>query len=303
MTVVDGLQSYTAQASGAAVALGFFDGVHLGHRAVIGACAADRLPGVVLTFAEAPAKTLGRECPPLLTDNERKTELLAGLGVQEIVFADFSALRELSPAEFVRTVLRDRLNARQVYCGFNYRFGAGGSGDTAALTELCVQEGIGVTVCDPVYLDGEAVSSTRIRECIASGDVERAAAMLGGRYTITGRIGDGNRIGTSMGFPTVNIPLQEGLVIPRFGVYASVLTIGGRRYRGATNIGVHPTVKETSLPLCESFLLDFEGGDLYGKSAACELCRFIRSERKFDSVDELCAQIQEDCRQIGELSL
>ena len=301
MRIYNGLQSYMAPPGGTAVALGFFDGVHLGHRAVVGACAASGLPCTVLTFSEAPAKSLGRECPPLLTDNSRKAALLEGLGAREIIFADFAQLRELSPEDFVRGILHERLNARRVYCGFNYRFGAGGSGDTAVLQALCERYGIEVTVCEPVFLDGEPVSSTRIREHIAAGDVERAAVMLGGSYAVAGEIGGGNRIGTTMGFPTVNISLRGDLAIPRFGVYASLLTINGKQYRGATNIGVHPTVSEMKLPLCETFLLDFEGGDLYGKSAVCELKHFIRGERKFASVEELSAQIEIDCEQIKQL--
>ncbi len=301
MSIYHGLQSYSRRENGAAVALGFFDGVHLGHRAVVGACAGSGLPCLVLTFAEAPAAALGREYPPLLTDNKRKAELLGACGAQDIVFADFNAVKALSPEDFVREILLERLNARQVFCGFNYRFGAGGVGDTAVLFELCGRYGIGVTVCEPVYRGGEPVSSTRIRACIAAGDMEQAKDMLGGYYAVEGEIGGGNRIGSVMGFPTVNIPLREGLAIPRFGVYASVLTIDGKSYRGATNIGVHPTVEEIRRPLCESFLLDFEGGDLYGKNALCELRQFIRGERRFAGIEELSAQIREDCQQIEQI--
>ena len=301
MTIYDSLQIYRAHKEGSAVALGFFDGVHLGHRAVLKACAGSGLHRVVLTFSQPPAKTIGRACPPLLTDNARKAALLGELGADDIIFADFASLRELSPAEFVRSILYERLHAKQVYCGFNYRFGKDGDGDTALLTALCSEYGIGVTVIEPVYLDGEAVSSTRIRACIAAGEVGRAAEMLGGCYTIEGDIGGGNHIGTTMGFPTVNIPISEGLAVPRYGVYASYITIDGRTFTAATNIGVHPTVEVISRPLCESFLLDFEGGDLYGKHAVCELRQFIRGERKFDSIEELRAQIRHDCSVIAKL--
>ena len=301
MTIYDSLQIYRAHKEGSAVALGFFDGVHLGHRAVLKACAGSGLHRVVLTFSQPPAKTIGRACPPLLTDNARKAALLGELGAEDVIFADFASLRELSPAEFVRSILYERLHAKQVYCGFNYRFGKDGDGDTALLTVLCSEYGIGVTVIEPVYLDGEAVSSTRIRACIAAGEVGRAAEMLGGCYTIEGDIGGGNHIGTTMGFPTVNIPIGEGLAVPRYGVYASYITIDGRTFTAATNIGVHPTVEVISRPLCESFLLDFEGGDLYGKHAVCELRQFIRGERKFESIEELQTQIRHDCSVIAKL--
>ncbi|WP_316607743.1 riboflavin biosynthesis protein RibF [uncultured Ruminococcus sp.] len=301
MTIYDSLQIYRAHKEGSAVALGFFDGVHLGHRAVLKACAGSGLHRVVLTFSQPPAKTIGRACPPLLTDNARKAALLGELGAEDVIFADFASLRELSPAEFVRSILYERLHAKQVYCGFNYRFGKDGDGDTALLTVLCSEYGIGVTVIEPVYLDGEAVSSTRIRACIAAGEVGRAAEMLGGCYTIEGDIGGGNHIGTTMGFPTVNIPIGEGLCVPRYGVYAARITIDGRTFTAATNIGVHPTVEVISRPLCESFLLDFEGGDLYGKHAVCELRQFIRGERKFESIEELQTQIRHDCSVIAKL--
>lgn len=299
--MIHDLQTYRAHEGGSAVALGFFDGVHLGHRAVLGACAENDLHHVVLTFSQPPAKVTGRACPPLLTDNARKAALLGELGADDIIFADFASIRELSPADFVRTILHERLHAKQVYCGFNYRFGKGGSGDTALLTALCSEYGITVTVIEPVYLDGETVSSTRIRACIAAGEVDRAAELLGGCYTIEGDIGGGNHIGTTMGFPTVNIPIGEELCVPRYGVYAARITIDGRSFAAATNIGVHPTVEEISRPLCESFLLDFEGGDLYGLHAVCELRQFIRGERKFESIEELQTQIRHDCSVIAKL--
>ena len=303
MAIYYSLSEYIAGEQGTAVALGFFDGVHLGHRAVVSACASAELPCVALTFSRPPAASLGGKCPPLLTDNRRKAALLREIGADDVIFADFDALKNDSPEVFVRTVLHNRLRAGRVYCGFNYRFGVRGSGDVAALREYCGRYGIEVTVCEPVYLDGEPVSSTAVRRLIAGGEIERANAMLGARYRIEGNIAGGNRIGSRMGFPTVNLPLREELAIPRYGVYASVITIDGKAYRGATNIGVHPTVGENAAPVCETFLLDFQGGNLYGRNAVCELSRFVRGERKFNSVDELTARIREDCRLIGSMEL
>ena len=300
MKINHGLEQYRPSENGASVALGFFDGVHLGHRAVIGGCvdACGTLTSVVLTFRESPARTLGKEAPPLLSSNERKAELIGAIGADELIFADFAAVRDMSPAEFVRSILHDKLNVKRVVCGFNYRFGKGGAGDTAALKTLCGGLGIEVCVTQPVYCGGEQVSSSLIRERIAAGEIDRANEMLGYPYAIEGDIGSGNHIGTVMGFPTVNIPIGEGLTVPRYGVYASRITIDGVMYAGATDIGVHPTVGENEKPLCETFLLDFKGGDLYGKKAVCELIDFIRPEMCFKSEQELTAQIARDCENI-----
>ena len=282
------------------VALGFFDGVHRGHRAVIDDCVMHKgvCRSAVLTFSESPARVMGRSDIRLLTDNDRKARLIAERGIDALIFADFRSIRELSAEEFITRVLRDQLRARRVVCGYNYRFGKDGGGDTRMLAEICTALGIEVSVKEPVDLGGQAVSSTAIREKLVEGDIEGANVMLGYRYSVGGRIGTGNHIGTKMGFPTVNLPIGEGLVVPRYGVYASRVTVDGVTYRGATNIGVHPTVGENEQPLCETFLLDFGGEELYGERAVCELSRFIRPERKFSSVDELTAQVSSDIETI-----
>ena len=298
MAVYNGLEKYITPDHGTAVALGFFDGVHLGHRAVISSASQAQLPCVVLTFSENPLRTLGRECPPILTDNSRKVELLTAAGADDVIFADFARIKDMTPEEFVKKILHDRQNAKKVFCGFNYRFGSGGAGDTEALKELCAAFGIGVTVCEPVALGDEQISSSMIRRLIADGEIARANSMLGYRYGISGVIGGGNHIGSELGFPTINIPMAVDMITPRKGVYASMITVGGKSYRGATNIGVHPTVGANDSPLCESFLIDFPGGDLYGSFAVCELCDFIREEQRFSSFDELTAQIKKDCDRI-----
>jgi riboflavin kinase/FMN adenylyltransferase len=290
---------------GTVVALGYFDGVHEGHRAVIRACIDSRgdRRAVVLTFFESPAPALGRPVPPVLTNNTMKSELFAREGIDDVIFADFSALRELSAADFVTHILREKLSAQRVVCGYNYRFGKGGEGDTIALQKLCAAAGIAVTVIEPFYHEGEAVSSTRIRELMAEGRIDRANAMLGRRYSIAGMITGGNHIGSSLGYPTVNIPIADGAAVPRHGVYASVVTVDGVRIPGATNIGVHPTVGSNDTTLCETFLLDYSGGDLYTKAASCELIAFIRPEKHFDSIEALQAQIAADVARVKTLAL
>lgn len=302
MKVYNSLEEYNPNHNGTGVALGFFDGVHRGHRAVIGSCADEKgeYDCVVLTFRESPARLMGRNAL-LLTTNDQKAELIADIGADAVIFADFGALKELSPEDFVIRILRDRLNAKRVYCGFNYRFGRGGAGDIERLRELCAKQGIAVVVKEPVFCDNEQVSSSLIRQLIADGEIEKANVLLGYRYAVEGEIDSGNHLGSTMGFPTVNIPIGDGLTVPKYGVYASDIVIDGVRYKGATNIGVHPTVGAHPIPLCETFLLNFGGGDLYGKKAVCELKAFVREERHFDSIEELTAQIKKDCEAIKKM--
>ena len=281
-------------------ALGFFDGVHLGHRTVIGNAVQNKggLHSVVLTFSEPPAKALTGAVSPVLTTNEEKQLILEAMGVDAVVFADFSALRDMSPRDFVRIVLKEKLHAKKVFCGFNYHFGSKGAGGTGDLLRLCAQQGIAAQVSEPVCCDGEIVSSTRIRRCLKEGRINEASKMLCRPYTLFGEVCAGNHIGTALGFPTLNFPIDLSCIVPRYGVYASEILVDTKVYRGATNIGVHPTFKETPTPLCETFLLDFEGDELYDKKVRCRLLRFIRPEKKFSSLEELQAQIEEDIKTI-----
>lgn len=303
MEIYNSIEAFETTGYESHVALGFFDGVHLGHRAVI----ADSIAGkgacrsVVLTFAESPAKQMGKEGVRLITGNEEKAALIEALGVDTVIFADFLSLRDKEPEEFVEEVLCRRLRAKKVSCGYNYRFGNRGAGDTALLRRLCEAHGIAVSVTQPVACGGRTVSSSAIRELLQSGGIEEANRMLGAAFAVCGEIGSGNRLGSVMGYPTVNLPIGADRVVPRYGVYASQVTVGGKTYRGATNIGVHPTVGENDTPLCETFLLDYRGEELYGEKARCELLRFLRPEQKFASGEELTAQIGRDIETIKQM--
>lgn len=302
MKVFDSIEAYAAQHSRSRVALGYFDGIHAGHRAVIDACCREKGEdtAVVLTFRESPAAALGYPVPPALTDLDRKTGLLAQAGADAVIYADFNTLRDLSPEAFVNTILREKLGAITVACGYNYRFGKGGAGDTDTLVKLCAAVGITATVVNPVSMDGEDVSSTCIRALLGAGEIARANRMLGSPYAIGGVVRSGNHIGTGLGFPTANLPIGAGLCVPRYGVYASRVTVGGISYRGATNIGVRPTVESGGEVLCETFLIDYAGGDLYGCEALCELLEFVRPERRFSSFGELQEQVMRDIAAVKE---
>lgn len=278
------------------IALGFFDGVHLGHQDVIKRAVEntnEHCKSVVLTFKESPSATLNKAQKPMLNTNEEKLELFKSLGVDLVYCIDFEEIRHLSAREFVKIVLCDTLNAEFASVGFNYHFGKGGTATAEDLTTMCKEFSIKSQMCQPVNYKGKAVSSTRIRECIQNGEIEDANAMLGYEFAISGEIKSGNHIGTKISSPTINQPLNPHIITPKFGVYASSVTIAGRTYIGATNIGVHPTVGKCT-PVCETHLLDFSGGDLYSQNATTKLLHFIRPEQKFSSLCELQTQIEND---------
>ena len=303
MKIYDRIGDFEKTGRESHVALGFFDGVHLGHQAVLNDCAADKggCQAVALTFGESPARLLGKTDVGLITDNAEKARLMEASGIDAVIFTDFMSIRDMDAEAFIERVLHQKLRAKKVSCGYNYRFGKNGAGDTALLQEKCAALGIAVSVAEPVDIDGRAVSSTAVRELLQGGDIEGASRMLGRAYAVSGKIGAGNHLGSGMGFPTVNLPFGQGKVVPKYGVYASRVTVGGKTFRGATNIGVHPTVGENDAPVCETFLLDYDGGDIYGEDAVCTLVRFIREERRFISTAQLTAQVGRDIERIREI--
>lgn len=280
--------------NGSAVALGNFDGMHIGHQAVIEKTVLLGEKGLVptvLLFDEHSLKTVTGEAPPrLMTDGERLDYIKEkGIKVETVSFTD---IKDLTPEEFVDSVLIKRFNAKAVVCGFNYRFGRGAIGDATLLQALCKARDIECAVADEVLSDFLPVSSTAIRKAVENGDIAIANRMLGRCFGFTAQVIRGDARGRTWGFPTINQHLPEGLVIPRFGVYQSVVRFDGKEYTGVTNIGLRPTVG-THIVLSETNILDFDG-DLYGKDVEIRLIRFIRPEHKFGSFDELVMQIKND---------
>ncbi len=278
------------------VALGFFDGVHKGHCDIIKnavSVSSDTCKATVFTFKTSPSSLLSGAKKPLLTTNEEKFELFEKLGVECVFCIDFDEIRFMSAQDFVKKVLCDTINAKHVTAGFNYHFGKGGTATADDLITMCENLFISAYKRESVKYNDESISSTRIRECIMNGNVEDANSMLGYDFSITSDITSGNHIGTTISTPTINQPLKSAIVKPKFGVYASKVIIGDKTYLGATNIGTHPTVGDCS-PVCETHLLDFASGDLYGEKATTKLLRFIRPEKKFENIDELKLQIEKD---------
>ena len=282
-----------------AVALGYFDGIHIGHRAVIDAavaCKREGLTPTVFTFAKTPKK--GTERDQLLT-YESKVEMLEKLGVEILYIIDFELVREKSPEEFVTEVLKGVFGAKKAVCGYNYHFGKNGAGTGETLRKLCEKHGIDATVKAPVSVDGELVSSTKIRGFLKSGDVKSAGKMLGYDYFLVSRSIEGNHIGSAIGTPTINLTFRSDALLPKFGVYASIVTVGDKSFAGVTNIGVKPTVGEGNAPNCETWMPEYSGDSLYGKKVEVRLKEFIRPEKRFLNLSELEAAIKRD----GETAL
>ncbi len=292
---------FTPYKSGTVVALGNFDGLHIGHMAVINAAKEmaekNGAKPCALIFTEHPLSILTKKAPvTLFTDNIRN-EILDEIGV-EVCNLDFKSLMNMTPEMFFDKIVIEMMGAVGVCCGFNYSFGKKGAGKPDLLRSLCEARGIEFYMAPETDYRGEAVSSTRIRAAIENGDIEDANEMLGRAFTYRQLVVDGDKRGRLFGTPTINQYLPSELVEPKHGVYMSKTFIEGKEYYSVTNIGVRPTVG-TGPVSSETYILDFEG-NLYGKYVDVALLRYIRSERKFSSVEELMDQIKRDAGTVRE---
>lgn len=280
---------------GAVLALGNFDGVHLGHQRLFGEALEMKKAGVgkytcAWTFTSLAKPDGAMEC---LTDMNTKLSLFAEYGLDFAVFESFEEIRSLSCGDFVSRCLSEKLRAGGVVCGFNFRFGKGGSGDAPLLCSLARDAGIACRVVDPVTADGQTVSSTLIRSLLQKGDAEGAARLLGHPFSISFPVVHGKALGRTIGIPTINQTFPEGHLIPRTGIYACSCYIGGEIYLCVSNVGVRPTVSENGAVNCETHIINYSG-DLYGKEVRVELYERLRDEMKFDSLDALRRQIKID---------
>ena len=276
--------------TGTAIALGYFDGLHKGHRNVISLAAAEKENGltpVCFTFSKSPKSVLyGTQSNALMT-SEDKIKTLERLGIERTYQADFEKIMNMPAKDFAQEILIDTLKAEKLFCGFNYRYGKNGEGSAETLKSFCKSKGITLTVVPATESDGEVVSSTLIRKLITNGNVKRANELMCSRFGFSSVIEHGKRLGRELGTPTINQPLCSELVVPKFGVYASIVTLeNGETYCGVTNIGIKPTVGGNT-PLCETWMPKYKGGEIYGQSADVRLLEFIRPERKFSGIDEL----------------
>jgi len=301
------------------IALGFFDGVHLGHGALLRRVAErskelDALP-CAFTFNQSPAAALTGQVVPLLTGVEDRTQLMRELyGIREVVVAPFEVMRQMDWQDFVEQYLQKELGAVHVVAGHDFHFGYKGEGDPRRLGEKCRELGMGCDVIPKVEIDGVAVSSTYIRALVEEGKMERAGWFLGHPHTLSGPVVHGSELGRTLGTPTANLLIPPGVIAPGFGVYAANVEVlpvwpdnhepsgpqhlpGEGPYLAVTNVGVRPTVNASGTGVTvEPWILDFSG-DLYGRSLRLELHKQLRGERKFSGVDELRAAILDNAAQ------
>lgn len=284
---------------GSVVTLGNFDGIHLGHQALIAGAVSDSkklaLPSVVLTFEPHPLSVLAPDrAPKLILAHKDKMQLLQTFGVDIVAVQHFDlAFAALSAEDFVRDLLVRRLKARKIWVGKDLRFGQGRSGDVEDLRRWGKELGFDVTVVEPILVDGNRVSSSRIREFLRDGRVDAVKTMLGRYHFISGRVVEGHRRGKDLGFPTANLSSRTE-VLPLDGIYATLFRLGPRVLQSVSSVGLNPTFGAGPRTV-ESFIMGFDE-NIYGEAAQLSFVKRIRNEIKFSSVSDLVAQIRNDVR-------
>ena len=284
------------------IALGFFDGVHKGHGALLQAvsAAAGQLGAIpsAFTFDRHPDSVITGQAVPLINTVEDRIWLMRRYyQIQEVIVASFSAMQRMDWQDFITQYLARDLGAVHIVAGHDFHFGYMGKGNPDRLRDKCAQLGLGCDIVGRVEEDGITVSSTYIRTLIAQGEMERANEFLGHPHTLTDTVAHGKKLGTTLGFPTVNLRFQPGVLVPAHGVYATrVWFENGDSRLAVTNVGVRPTVDDGDRVTVEGFILDFSG-DLYGQSLRMEFHKRLRGERKFGSLMELKEEVMRNARQ------
>lgn len=297
MILITDLSKIKKRFTSSIITLGNFDGLHLGHqeliKMIIHRAEETASLSMVVTFRPHPLKILAPEkCPPLISIYEEKIQLFEKLGIDVLVkipfTLDFSAME---PRDFVKNVLCDLLGAKEIFVGYNYRFGKGRKGNIRMLRDLGEELGFVVREIEQVSLDEEVISSTRIRQLLKNGEVEHAAKLLGRPYALCGIVVKGDGRGRGLGFPTANIASRHA-IIPSNGVYAVKLFVRDQHYNGIVNIGMRPTFETKSLAI-EVHIFDFDE-DIYGEEITVYFIRKIREEKKFQNAEALIKQISKD---------
>ena len=285
------------------IALGFFDGVHKGHGALLRtvAQAADRLGAMpcAFTFDRSPTAAITGQTIPLLSSVEDRVWLMRRYyGIEEVIVAPFDGMQKMDWQDFVSEYLQKELGCVHVVAGHDFHFGYMGKGNPQRLQEKCGELGMGCDIIQKVEQDGITISSTYIRTLIAQGEMERANQFLGHPHTLTNRVAHGKKIGTTtLGFPTVNLLIPQGVIVPAYGVYATRVWFDGQCRCAVTNVGVRPTVEDNDGHVTvEGFILDFDG-DLYGHEIRMEFYKYLRPEQKFASMQALADEIRHNAQQ------
>lgn len=279
-------------------ALGFFDGVHLGHRALLNECRrlareADCLAGAI-TFGSHPDELVFGRAPVLINTPQDRERLLRR-DMDRVITLPFDEKMHTTPwMEFLELLRRD-YDAAGFVCGDDFHFGAQGLGNGTLLADYCREAGLPWAVVPEQSVHGKRVSSTHIRSLLEQGDMEEAHAFLGHPHILTGRVIHGHQLGRKMGIPTANLPLPPGLAVPKFGVYACLVELEGKKFPAVTNIGTRPTVQGQGITV-ESWILRYDG-DLYGREITLEFYKFLRPEKKFPSLEALQQEIRRNAEQ------
>ena len=283
-------------------ALGFFDGVHLGHQALLGECirlvAEQEYQAGVVTFDGHPDTLVLGTTPGLINTPADRERLLTEWGIDTVISLPFDKKMMTMPwQDFIAQLLE--YGAAGFVCGNDFRFGHRGEGTAEKLKNLCAQRGMPCVIVPEQTVDGVRVSSTYIRSLLENGEMETAVKFLGHPHILTGTVVPGRQLGRTIGIPTANLELPEGLLVPKFGVYACFARIGDKKYPAVTNIGTRPTVGGHHVTV-EPWILDFEG-DLYGQALTLEFYKFLRPERKFDTLEQLRQEIQKNAEETKAL--
>lgn len=282
-----------------AVAIGKFDGIHLGHRQLLGEIIAKKQEGmkaVVFTFNPSPSVLFSKVKEKELTSCEEKRKLFEDLGIDVLVEFPLTYETAATPKEnFVKEILVQKLNAKHIVAGTDLSFGKNGEGNSAFLLEESGKFGFKVEIIDKISYKGEIISSTLVRKAISEGDVKKARFMLGSPYFVHGVVKKGNQIGRTIGFPTVNISAGDDKLLPPNGVYKTEVVFEGRILEAITNVGCKPTVADDGQIFIESYIYNFTE-NIYEKEIEVHFLEFIRKEQKFGSIEELKEQLQKDIR-------
>lgn len=280
------------------VSIGVFDGLHMGHREVIRAGIQDArdsgIPCAVLTFDRHPQALLRPEqAPPMLCTLGERLRLLEAMGIDLAIVVPFDRdFASQSPEQFLHDVLQQSLNAQRIVVGEDFRFAKNREGDADWLSDR-----IPTRVVPPVVMDGERVSSSRIRAMVLGGEVESAARLLGRWFSIEGFVVPGSRLGSSLGMPTANLAPMEGMTVPANGIYAGIASVEGRTFPAAVSVGDRPTVPGAGFAI-EAHLVDYSGGTLYGRAVRLEFVRRLRNEERFDTTDAMLLQMRRDVDEV-----
>ncbi len=295
------VENYSEERFETAIALGNFDGLHIGHKKLIKSMVEEakelNLKPSILMFDNHSKSITSGKAPMCLTSKSQKDEIAKNIGVEVIYSIKFDQnLMKLQPEEFVKDILLDKLQTKLVVIGFDYRFGHKASGNAETMKELGKKYGFKVIILEPIYLNDILVSSTKIRELLNEGNLELANEMLGRNYQVVGKVIPGNKVGRTLGFPTANLDLLDNYTIPKHGVYKTKTTLNEKTYLSATSVGYNPTFDNYKLKI-ECHIIDFKD-QIYEEIISLDFVEYLRDELKFDKLDDLIEQIDNDIKNV-----